>query len=131
MTLPPMLGPYGDSREMLKIVPQKIPANLNPRIFEFLSTSMNDLLNPSVGDNSPIPAFISEIDALFPPGNSRDCLHAGLWIVAGDIHRAHNICQNVPTKFGSAWHAIMHRQEGDFWNCKYVRRSRRGCFQRP
>ncbi|HEY4329282.1 MAG TPA: hypothetical protein VGN88_06075, partial [Phycisphaerae bacterium] len=43
----------------------------------------------------------------------------GLWLLADDLDKAHKICQEVPTSHGSAWHAIVHRREGDFWNSKY------------
>ena len=46
-------------------------------------------------------------------------LRAGLWLLADDLGRAHQICQNIPTPHGSAWHAIMHRREGDFSNSLY------------
>lgn len=52
-------------------------------------------------------------------GDARGCAEAGLWLLAGDLDRAHGICQGIATTYGSAWHAVMHRREGDFSNSKY------------
>ena len=46
------------------------------------------------------------------------CL-SGLWLVAGDLERSHDLSQNLPCRNGSFWHGIMHRREGDFGNAKY------------
>ena len=53
------------------------------------------------------------------PGTTRNCLLAALWLLEGNLESAHRLCQDVPTVLGSAWHAVVHRQEGDFWNSKY------------
>ena len=47
-----------------------------------------------------------------------ECL-SGLWLVAGDIHRSHDLSQDLPSAEGSFLHGIMHRREGDFGNSKY------------
>lgn len=44
---------------------------------------------------------------------------AGLWIWHGWIDLAHPIVQEMHTPIGSAWHAIVHRLEGDFSNSQY------------
>ncbi len=44
---------------------------------------------------------------------------AGIWLLAGDLNRSHEVSQNLDTAEGSYWHGIMHRREGDFWNAKY------------
>jgi hypothetical protein len=44
---------------------------------------------------------------------------AGLWLLAGDLDRSHQVSQSLETMDGSYWHGIMHRREGDFWNAKY------------
>jgi len=46
-------------------------------------------------------------------------LRAGMWLLADDLDRAHKICQDIATPYGSAWHAVMHRREGDFSNALY------------
>ncbi len=49
----------------------------------------------------------------------RSCLEAALWLWADDLETAHRLCQDVPTLYGAAWHAVMHRREPDFFNSKY------------
>ena len=44
---------------------------------------------------------------------------AGMWLLAGDLSRSHEVSQKLETQSGSYWHGIMHRREGDFWNAKY------------
>jgi hypothetical protein len=62
--------------------------------------------------------------ALFAPQPVRDadmaraCL-AGLWLRFDFLDESHRIGQEIETPTGSAWHAIMHRREGDFGNSKY------------
>jgi hypothetical protein len=62
--------------------------------------------------------------ALFAPLRVRDadiaaaCL-AGLWLRFDFLDESHAISQRIETPEGSAWHAIMHRREGDFGNSKY------------
>ncbi len=46
-------------------------------------------------------------------------VEAGWWLAADDLERAHICCQDLPTPLGSAWHAVMHRREGDFSNSLY------------
>jgi hypothetical protein len=66
-----------------------------------------------------VKTLLASIDRVFIPSALRECLHAGLWVAADELDRAHEICQQVPNSFGSAWHAVVHRREGDFWNSKY------------
>ncbi|NQZ69083.1 MAG: hypothetical protein HRT89_13550 [Lentisphaeria bacterium] len=44
---------------------------------------------------------------------------AGLYLWNDDIHKSHDICQDLPSSTGSYWHAIMHRREPDYPNSKY------------
>ena len=44
---------------------------------------------------------------------------SGLWLLAGDLDRSHDISQENHSPEGSFWHGIMHRREGDFGNAKY------------
>lgn len=48
-----------------------------------------------------------------------DTAISGLWLLAGDIDRSHDISQDLPSAEGSFLHGIMHRREGDFGNAKY------------
>ena len=46
-------------------------------------------------------------------------LQAGLWLYVDDLQSSHRVSQELPTREGAIWHAIMHRREGDFANSKY------------
>lgn len=48
-----------------------------------------------------------------------DACRSGLWLLVGELDRAHRICQDIDQPEGSWWHAIVHRLEGDFWNSRY------------
>lgn len=47
------------------------------------------------------------------------CAAAGLWLLARQWDRSHEISQDQHNMDGSYWHGIMHRIEGDYWNSKY------------
>ena len=63
------------------------------------------------------------IDDLFPAGvgdqDMAQCSLSGIWLLHNFLDRSHDISQEIHTREGSFWHAIMHRLEGDFWNSKY------------
>src|SRR4051812_48137815 len=52
------------------------------------------------------------------PLAARACL-AGLWLYHDFLDESHAISQELDTKEGSFWHAIMHRREPDAGNSKY------------
>lgn len=65
---------------------------------------------------------LSPADLLAKPAKDSDeaaCLLAGLWLWHDYLDESHNVSQKIETPSGSFWHAIMHRQEGDFGNSKY------------
>ncbi|MFG0262802.1 MAG: hypothetical protein ACF788_10470 [Novipirellula sp. JB048] len=78
---------------------------------------------PDEPENSPLhtrlldPKLDSAIAAASPLGNQ--LCRSGLWLLAGDLDRSHQISQQMDEKEGSFWHGIMHRREGDFSNAKY------------
>jgi hypothetical protein len=80
---------------------------------------------PSVIPSPDIEREIQRIsvDELFAGDSNNSalarCALAGLWLLHGFLDRSHTISQSISTPEGSFWHAIMHRQEGDFWNSKY------------
>ncbi len=74
---------------------------------------------PNSGVEGDMPSLLKIVDTSVPAGPMRECLHAGLWVLADDLNQAHRICQEIATPHGAAWHAIVHRREGDFWNSKY------------
>ena len=53
------------------------------------------------------------------PAPARSLCQSGLWLLAGELDRSHQISQNIESAEGSFWHGIMHRREGDFDNAKY------------
>jgi hypothetical protein len=56
---------------------------------------------------------------LFPDAPSPDGALAGLWLRSGAWKQAHQIAQNLQTREGFYWHALVHRQEPDGFNAKY------------
>lgn len=68
-----------------------------------------------------VPAAIEALHSQYSRAGpeSLACVEAGLWLLADDLPTCHRICQDIPTPLGSAWHAIMHRREGDFSNSLY------------
>jgi hypothetical protein len=56
---------------------------------------------------------------LFPEALSPEGSLAGLWLRAGAWEQAHQIAQNLHTREGAYWHALVHRQEPDGFNAKY------------
>jgi hypothetical protein len=102
-----------------------MPDAYPPQIAELLAISHPQSLgsgSPNVGGGRRL----RQLDAagLFAPLPVRDeamaraCL-AGLWLKSDFLDESHRISQEIETPTGSAWHAIMHRREGDFGNSKY------------
>jgi hypothetical protein len=56
---------------------------------------------------------------LFPGARSPEGALAGLWVYFSAFHEAHAVAQDLATREGSYWHAIVHRQEPDAWNSQY------------
>jgi hypothetical protein len=48
-----------------------------------------------------------------------ETLRAGLYLYFGCWQEAHEAAQEIPTREGSYWHAIVHRQEPDAGNAGY------------
>jgi hypothetical protein len=64
------------------------------------------------------------IESLFEPREVVDrsmaaCCISGLWLWHNYLDESHRISQEIETSAGSAWHGMMHRREGDFWNANY------------
>jgi hypothetical protein len=83
-------------------------------------TAMPALIHPS-----PFPPLLAQVDGwLKTLGNSTnrdtyDTLRAALLVLGDDLSESHTLVQNISTPFAAAWHAVIHRREGDFWNSKY------------
>lgn len=56
---------------------------------------------------------------LFPGALSPEGALAGLWLYLRDFEACHHVAQDLPSKEGSYWHGILHRQEPDDWNAGY------------
>lgn len=62
----------------------------------------------------PVRRLAVEAAAVAPPAQA-----AGIWLYIDDLEASHTVSQGIETDLGSAWHAVMHRREGDFSNAKY------------
>ena len=65
----------------------------------------------------------SDDDALFDASAGNDeqreiraACRAGLFLLNDDLEASHTISQQIKSRTGAFWHAIMHRREGDFSN---------------
>ena len=105
--------------------------SVDPRIRGALALweqAMPDLL-PAVGDDgrtqhqqarARAAAAVAALPVLrASDARGRQLIAAGIWLLADDLDVAHQICQKIPTVEGNAWHAVMHRREGDFGNASY------------
>lgn len=88
---------------------------------DFPQTSL-DAGKPREAVNSKLRALT--LDSLFAPSDVKDrsmaaCCLSGLWLWHNYLEESHKISQEIETSAGSAWHGMMHRREGDFWNANY------------
>lgn len=81
---------------------------------------------PGLGEgphDEPLARLLAEGDspALFHDlsATRRAAGLSGLWLLAGELERSHEISQGIDDAAGSFWHGIMHRREGDYGNAKY------------
>ena len=70
---------------------------------------------PELGPGSPNLAVKAALQAL----DLSPACRAGLWLLHDFLDQSHTISQDLETKEGSFWHAIMHRREPDASNSKY------------
>jgi hypothetical protein len=69
-------------------------------------------LGPGTPDESVRPALAALAEV---PSACR----AGLWLAFNYLDESHSISQDLHTKEGSYWHALMHRREPDHANAGY------------
>ena len=85
-----------------------------------LATAMPALLHPS-----PSLPLLNQMNHLLKSLgtteiiNTYNTIRAALLILADDLSSAHDIVQSIHTPHAAAFHAIIHRREGDFWNSNY------------
>jgi len=94
---------------------------LDDAIVSLASAGLTELVSPPVNAKvaGRLPEIFPLVEKEIPAGGHRECVLAGLWVLAGELDRSHQICQEIPGSLGAAWHAVVHRMEGDFWNSKY------------
>src|SRR5581483_7484640 len=56
---------------------------------------------------------------LFPGARDPQAALAGLYLYFSCLDEAHSVAQDVPSREGSFWHGILHRQEPDPANAAY------------
>jgi len=56
---------------------------------------------------------------LFPNARAPEAAAAGFALYLNCWSRAHDIAQDIESREGSYWHAIVHRMEPDSWNSGY------------
>ena len=64
---------------------------------------------------TPQPSLTEEIKRCDCSGEVR----AGMFFLNGDWDLAHRAAQGLDSANGAYWHALVHRQEGDYSNSKY------------
>jgi hypothetical protein len=94
-------------------------------IDDFLSAAPLNPLGPG-RPNAELASILQEttLDKVFAGQTIRDrsmaqATLAGLYLLADDLDRSHEISQSIHTPTGSYWHGIMHRREPDYGNAKY------------
>jgi hypothetical protein len=85
-------------------------------------------LNP-LGPGEPNRDLVKQLRAtkpraIFGGASIRDesmasAVFSGLFLLADDLERSHELSQDIATPTGSYWHGIMHRREPDYGNAKY------------
>ena len=105
------------------------PFRFNPAAYgPVVSALLTESRLASLGPGSPEPEVHVELRRFDPHtdlGNAtsdrdsaRAC-HSGLWLYFDYLDESHTISQEINTREGSYWHAIMHRREPDPTNGKY------------
>ena len=56
---------------------------------------------------------------LFSASHSAEAAYAGLYFYFDCWNEAHETAQDISSREGSYWHAMVHRQEPDLWNSGY------------
>jgi hypothetical protein len=89
-------------------------------VAEILALGGNgERLMPLIRLASSLPEPKAAILRLAERKSLPDAAIAGLYLYFSCWEEAHNLAQNIATREGSYWHAIVHRQEPDAGNAGY------------
>lgn len=99
------------------------PEKYGARVGQLLAKAELPPLGPGI-ERSDLKTELMQISAddfsgKILEGPAFQCCLSGLWLLFNFLDRSHTISQDIHTKDGSFWHAIMHRREPDAWNSKY------------
>ena len=91
-----------------------------PDVAKILAVGDNgERLMPLVRSAAFSPETKAAIQTLAERKSVPDAAIAGLYLYFSCWDEAHDIAQNISTREGSYWHAIVHRQEPDAGNAGY------------
>lgn len=96
-----------------------------PGAAEILALEGNgNRLMPLVQGKCSSPATLTALRAssaseLFSAAHSADAALAGLYFYCNCWREAHETAQEIHSREGAYWHAMVHRQEPDAWNSGY------------
>jgi hypothetical protein len=105
-------------------MPDFNPTEYGPALGPLLTGSCLNPLDAGRPDVAARPELEALSDDAFYSRPVKDrgmaaACRAGLWLLHNYIGEAHSISQDLDTPEGSYWHALVHRREPDFANCKY------------
>jgi len=100
------------------------PAAYGPAFAALLRDAPPSPLGPGRPDAACRPALAALADDAFAPHRVVDrdaaaACRAGLWLRFDFLDESHAISQEIHTREGSYWHAILHRREPDPSNAAY------------
>src|SRR5580704_178091 len=96
------------------------PNAYGPEVAAILALDGNgERLMPLVQGQCSSPEAKAAVEALATRKLLPDSALAGLYLYFSCWDEAHDLAQNISTREGSYWHAIVHRQEPDAGNSGY------------
>jgi hypothetical protein len=106
-------------------MPYETPQTDSVFVREFLAAAPVNPLGPGRPNTVLVRRLGADaLETIFAKQSIRDrsmanATLAGLYLLADDLDRSHEISQSIHTTTGSYWHGIMHRREPDYGNAKY------------
>jgi hypothetical protein len=101
------------------------PNSYGPTLVALVAREPLNELGPGTSDRTLLPQLKKlSVDAAFgerkvADREMADCCLSAIWLLHDFLDESHTISQQIETRSGSYWHAIMHRREPDFGNSKY------------